>query len=78
MKTAIIITMMMIVDTTSAKPKMKTISFDFGLSGKVLKGITPELVEKSSYGNYITKDFVYLIIQQIIDELTMKIKALEE
>ena len=78
MKIAIIMTLLIIVDTKSAKPKMKTISFDFGLSGKVLKGITPELVEKSSYGNYITKDFVNLIFQPIIDELTMKIKALEE
>ena len=72
------ITMIMILGTKSAKSKKKTISFDFGLSGKVLKGITPELVEKSSYGQYITKDFVNLIFQPIVDELTMKIKALEE
>ena len=78
MNTAVIITMMMILDTKSAKTKMKTISFDFGLSEKVLKGITPELVEKSSYGNYITKGFVSLIFQPTVDKLTMKIKALEE
>ena len=70
--------MLIIVDTKSAKPKIKTISFDFGLSGKVLKGITSELVEKSSYGNYLTKDFVNLIFQPIIDELTLKVKALED
>ena len=58
----------MIQGTKSAKSKKKTISFDLGLSGKVLKGITPELVEKSSYGQYITKDFVNLIFQPIVDE----------
>ena len=75
MKTAIIMTMLIIVDTKSAKPKIKTISFDFGLSGKVLKGITSKLVEKSSYGNYLTKDFVNLIFQPIVDELTLKVEA---
>ena len=46
MKTAIIMTMLIIVDTKSGKPKIKNISFDFGLSGKVLKGITAKFVEK--------------------------------
>ena len=78
MKTAIIITMLMIVDTKSSKPKMKTVSFDFGLSGQVLKGMTSELVEKSSYGNYLTKEFVSLIFQPIIDQLTLKVKALKD
>ena len=78
MKIAIVMTMLIIVDTKSIKPKMKSISFDFGLSGKVLKGITSELVEKSSYGNYLTKDFVNLIFQPIIDKLTLKVKALED
>ena len=43
-----------------------------------MKGITSELVEKSSYGNYLTKDFVNLIIQPIVDKLTLKVKALED
>ena len=70
--------MIMILGTKSTKSKKKTISFDFRFSGKVLKGITPELVEKSSYSQYITKDFINLIFQPIVDEMTMKIKALEE
>ena len=78
MKIAIVMTMLIIVDTKSTKPKMKSISFDFGLSGKVLKGITSELVDKSLYGNYLTKEFVTLIFQPIIDELTLKVKALED
>ena len=78
MNIVVVMTMLIVADTKSIKPKMKSISFDFGLSGKVLKGITSELVDKSSYGNYLTKEFVTLIFQPIIDEITLKVKALED
>ena len=69
-----VVIMIMILSTSCMKTKKKTIKFDFGLSGQVLKGITPELVEKSSYGQYITKDFVNIIFQPMADEMTRKIK----
>ena len=78
MKVAIIMVILTAVDLKVIKPKTKSIDFDFGLSGKILKSITSELVEKSSYGKYLTKDFVTIIFQPIIDELSLRVKELEQ
>ena len=77
MKVAIIMVILTAVDLKVIKPKTKSIEFDFGLSGKILKSITSELVEKASYGKYLTKDFVTIIFQPIIDELSLRVKELE-
>ena len=77
MKVAIIMVILTAADLKVIKPKTKSIDFDFGLSGKILKSIMSELVEKSSYGNYLTKDFVTIIFQPIIDELSLRVKELE-
>ena len=78
MKVAILMVILTAADLKVIKPKTKSIDFDFGLSGKILKSITSELVEKSSYGNYLTKDFVTIIFQPIIDELSLRVKELEQ
>ena len=78
MKVAIIMVILTAVDLKVIKPKTKSIDFDFGLSGKILKSIMSELVEKLSYGNYLTKDFVNIIFQPIIDKLSLRVKELEQ
>merc|ERR1711954_176902 len=69
---------LIVADLKGARPKTKSISFSFGIFGNVLKSITSELVDKSSYGNYLTKEFVTIIFQPIIVKLTLRVKELEE
>ena len=78
MKVATLMVILTVADLKVARPKTKSIDFNFGLSGKILKSITSELVEKSSYGNYLTKDFVRIIFQPIIDKLSLRVKELEQ
>ena len=61
-KFATIMVILTVADLKVARPKTKSIDFDFGLSWKILKSIMSELVEKSSYSNYLTNDPNYITI----------------
>ena len=78
MKVATLMVILTVADLKVARPKTKSIDFDFGLSGKILKRIMSELVEKSSYGNDLTKDFVNIIFQPMMDKLSLRVKELEQ
>ena len=75
----IILAMIILIRTTNQKQNMmkKALTFDLGVKANILKNIDQNTVDRSTYGRYLTEDFVDLVIKPSFLEIGNKLKELE-
>ena len=75
----IILTMIILIRTTNQKQNMmkKALTFDLGVKANILKNIDQNTVDRSTYGRYLTEDFIDLVIKPSFLEIGNKLKELE-
>ena len=75
----IILTMIILIGKTNQKQNMvkKALTFDLGVKANILKNIDQNTVDRSTYGRYLTEDFVDLVIKPSFLEIGNKLKDLE-
>ena len=75
----IILTMIILIGKTNQKQNMvkKALTFDLGVKANILKNIDQNTVDRSTYGRYLTEDFVDLVIKPSFLEIGNKLKELE-
>ena len=80
MKAKIItLAMIILIKTTNPKQTMakKAVTFDLGIKANILKNIDQNTVDRSTYGRYLTEDFIDLVIKPSFLEIGNKLKELE-
>ena len=55
----------------------KALTLDLGVKANILKNIDKNTVDRSTYGRYLTEDFVDLVIKPSFLEIGNKLKELE-
>ena len=75
----IILTMIILIGKTNQKQNMvkKALTFDLGVKANILKNIDQNTVDRSTYGRYLTEDFIDLVIKPSFLEIGNKLKELE-
>ena len=75
----IILAMIILIRTTNQKQNMvkKALKFDLGVKANILKNIDQNTVDRSTYGRYLTEDFIDLVIKPSFLEIGNKLKELE-
>ena len=75
----IILAMIILIRTTNQKQNMvkKALTFDLGVKANILKNIDQNTVDRSTYGRYLTEDFIDLVIKPSFLEIGNKLKELE-
>ena len=75
----IILTMIILIGKTNQKQNMvkKALTLDLGVKANILKNIDQNTVDRSTYGRYLTEDFVDLVIKPSFLEIGNKLKELE-
>ena len=75
----IILTMIILIMKTSQKQNImkKALTFDLGVKANILRNIDKNTVDRSTYGRYLTEDFVDLVIKPSFLEIGNKLKDLE-
>ena len=75
----IILTMIILIGKTNQKQNMvkKALTFDLGVKANILKNIDQNTVDRSTYGRYLTEDFIVLVIKPSFLEIGNKLKDLE-
>ena len=75
----IILTMIILIGKTNQKQNMvkKALTFNLGVKANILKNIDQNTVDRSTYGRYLTEDFVDLVIKPSFLEIGNKLKELE-